>query len=99
MYTRSPAAYSALKSFDILNLPSVSSLKYFTGANIEDPGEADDRLMACREQYQQHVTERMAKGAKKPIGEGALIIDEVKVVKLNVATCHKVLAFFRLQQS
>lgn len=79
VYTRSPAAYSALKSFAILQLPSVSSLKYFTGANIEDPGEAEDRLLLCREQYEKHKIERVAKGGKEPLGEGALIIDEVKV--------------------
>lgn len=79
VYTRSPAAYSALKSFEILQLPSVSSLKYFTGANIEDPGEAQDCLMLCREQYEKHKVETVAKGKKKPLGEGALIIDEVKV--------------------
>ena len=31
------------------------------------------------EQYKKHIIERVAKGRKKPLGEGALIIDEVKV--------------------
>ena len=101
VYTRSPAAYSALKSFDILQLPSVSSLKHFTGANIEDPGEAEDRLLMCREQYEKHVVEMVAKGKKKPLGEGALIIDEVKVLFINVSflvtsSYHNL---YRLQQS
>lgn len=74
----------------MLQLPSVSSLKYFTGANIEDPGESEDRLLLCREQYEKHKIERVAKGKKKPIGEGALIIDEVKVFLLvfNYRECY-----------
>ena len=89
VYTRSPAAYTALKGFDILKLPSVSSLKYFTGANIEDPGESDKRLLVSREQCQKHVAESVAKGAKRPIGEGALIIDEVKVY-LIISGCMRI---------
>ena len=57
----------------------MSSLKYFTGANIEDPGEAQDRLLLCREQYEKHKIESVGKGKKEPLVEGALIIDEVKV--------------------
>ena len=79
VYTRSPAAYSALKGFQMLQLPSVSSLKCFTSANIEKPGEIEDRLLKCREQYQKHKEETVAKGKKEPLGEGALIVDEVKV--------------------
>ena len=38
LFSRSPAAYKALKSFDILTLPSVSTSKKFMRANVEDPG-------------------------------------------------------------
>ena len=79
VYTRSPCAYEALKSFDILQLPSVSSLKQYTSANIEAPGEIDERLSRSRKQYKEHVLEHVAKGFKKPLGEGVLIVDEVKV--------------------
>ena len=40
---------------------------------------SESRLLLCREQYEKHKNERRAKGAKEPLGEGALIIDEVKV--------------------
>jgi len=38
IFTRSPAAYEALKGYQILNLPSVASLKQFTSANKQVPG-------------------------------------------------------------
>ena len=70
VYSRSPAAYAALKGFGMLQLPSVSSLKHYTGANIEDPGVVDDRLLKCREQYQQHVAEWLPKGRKSRSEKG-----------------------------
>ena len=39
VYCRSPAAYDALKSFGLLQLPSRSTLQAFTGAFLEDCGE------------------------------------------------------------
>ena len=39
VYCRSPAAYGALKSFGILQLPSCSTLQAFTGAFLEDCGK------------------------------------------------------------
>ena len=36
LFSRNPAANEALKSFDILKLPSVSTLKTFMQANVED---------------------------------------------------------------
>ena len=38
VYCRSPAAYDALKSFGILQLPSRSTLQAYTGAFLEDCG-------------------------------------------------------------
>lgn len=34
MYTRSPAAYEALKSFKLLQLPCVRTLKHYIDANL-----------------------------------------------------------------
>ena len=39
VYCRSPAAYGALKSFGLLQLPSRSTLQAFTGAFLEDCGK------------------------------------------------------------
>ena len=38
IYTRSPAAYEALKEFDILKLPSKATLQSYSGAFIHEPG-------------------------------------------------------------
>ena len=38
VYTRSPAAYEALKGFGIIQLPSKSTLQSYTGAFMHDPG-------------------------------------------------------------
>lgn len=38
VYCRSPAAYGALKSFELLQLPSRSTLQAYTGAFLEDSG-------------------------------------------------------------
>lgn len=38
VYTRSPAAYEALKSFGVLQLPSKSTLQSYTGAFLHEPG-------------------------------------------------------------
>ena len=79
MYTRSPSAYEALKGFNILNLPSVSSLKAFTGSNLEDPGDIQKRLSESYKDYQALVEQRKTQGMRPPLWEGVLIFDEVKV--------------------
>ena len=38
IFTRSPAAYEALKSFKILQLPSRSTLQSYTGTFLHEPG-------------------------------------------------------------
>ena len=42
VYCRSPAAYDALKSFELLQLPSRSTLQAYTGAFLEDCGMYND---------------------------------------------------------
>ena len=58
MYTRSPAAYEGLKSFKLLQLPSVRTLKHYVCANLEDAGECMDRLEQERRQYLVMVEEK-----------------------------------------
>ena len=38
VYVRSPAAYEAFKSFDLLQLPSKATLQGYTGAFVDEPG-------------------------------------------------------------
>ena len=84
VYTRSPSAYEALKSFQIIQLPGVRTLKDYINSNREDPGKIQERLKLCREEYDRTVTMQKQLGNKQvPISKGVLIFDEVKV-GLNV---------------
>ena len=78
VYTRSPAAYQALRGFGILQLPCANTLRTFTGFNLEKPG-ANERIAHAREKYDLMIAEKKKKGKKVPLSEGVLIFDEVKV--------------------
>ena len=51
VFTRSPAAYEALKSFKLLQLPSVRTLKYYMDAKLEGAGDCMNRLEDERRHY------------------------------------------------
>ena len=80
VYIRSPAAYRALKGFHILQLPCISTLKSFTRAKLNEPGEAGDMSIRA-EQYTQMQEQKAREGHTVPCNEGILIFDEVKVVQ------------------
>ena len=56
VYARSPSAYEALKSFQIIQLPGVRTLKDYINSNRDDPGKIQERLKRCREDYDRMVT-------------------------------------------
>ena len=79
VYTRSPAAYRALRQFKLLNLPHQNTLKSYTRVNSHKPGIHWDYLFKQYELYEKHK-ERIAHLQRPvPNGYGALIFDEVKV--------------------
>ena len=51
VFSRSPAAYEAPKSFKLLQLPSVRTLKHYIDANLEVAGERLQRLEDERKHY------------------------------------------------
>ena len=79
VYTRSPAAFEALRSFNLLQLPGISTLKAYTSSQVEKPGEVELRLRNECLRYEEIKEHHRAAGNKVPLGEGALIVDEVKV--------------------
>ena len=79
VFSRSPAAYEALKSFNILQLPSVSTMKTYMRANREEPGPVYHRLAEEKKKYEDIKDFKMKMNLPVPLGEGALIFDEVKV--------------------
>ena len=58
VYSRSPAAYQALRSFKLLQLPCVRTLKYYIDANLESAGDSVERLQRSREQYVALIEEK-----------------------------------------
>ncbi len=80
--SRSKAAYEALKSFKILQLPSVSTLKKFANFRLHESGittEIQDYIREQSENYTKYKEELCNKGKKLPLGEGIIIFDEVRV--------------------
>ena len=79
MYTRSPAAYQALKSFDILQLPCKKSLQGFLSANQSEPGVNEEQIAEQKRLYSAHTAQHVREDKKRPLQKGILIFDEVKV--------------------
>ena len=72
VYTRSPAAYEALRNFRLVQLPSVRFLKYFIDANLEDVGDSRARLVQSRKNYVAMVEEKTKEVEKKIEEQGNL---------------------------
>lgn len=79
IYVRSPSAFEAVKSLNILQLPSKRTLESFTSANTHQPGINNDYLCEEWRSYQHHCQKTESEGKAKPVAEGVLIFDEVKV--------------------
>ncbi len=69
MFTCSPAAYEALKSFKLLQLPSVRTLKLYIDANIEDAGNSITRLKHKWKEYEAMLAETKRKKEQSTTGE------------------------------
>ena len=76
----SPAAYEALKSFNILQLPSRSTLKAYTSAFIHEPGASHESILKQVESYEIFKKASSSSEQSTPKSDGSLIFDEVKVV-------------------
>ena len=80
IYNRSPAAYEAFKSWEIFNLPSRSTLKQYSTTLHHNEGTYYDYIEHQRQLYDDFTKQHEKEGFKKPLGEGVLILDEVKVI-------------------
>ena len=80
IYCRSPAAYDTLRSWKIFQLPSKSSLKQFTTTLLHGTRPYYDFLDDQRKRYLARSPELVSKGKAKPLCQGVLILDEVKVI-------------------
>ena len=79
MYTRSPAAYEALKSFGIIQLPSKSTLQSYTGAFMHEPGARKQCIANQVARYVLFKEQCRQSGKQEPKSDGVVIFDEVKV--------------------
>jgi len=88
IYTCSPAAYEALKEFDILKLPSKATLQSYSGSFIHEPGASARCISDQVSRYLAFREECKRLGKQDPKGDGALIFDEVKVACQLVWNSH-----------
>ena len=79
VYSRSPAAFEAIKHLGFLQLPSSSSLQAFMSSHQHDPGANEEHMELQNYLYEQHVESKVNKGSMKPKRDGILIFHEVKV--------------------
>ena len=80
VYSRSPAAYKALCKFNILHLPSTWAVKDKLREYVHKPGVNEEYLMVQKQRYKEFCDDKEKQGAKRPLSEGALIFDEVKII-------------------
>ena len=66
MYVQSPAAYKALESFEILKLPSKSTIQAYTGAFMHEPGASSVCIADQVARYVIFVEECRKAGKQEP---------------------------------
>ena len=79
VYTRSPAAYDALKGFGILQLPSKATLQAYTGAIMHEPGARSECIESQVAHYVLFKVQCRVAGRQEPRLDAMLLLDEVKV--------------------
>ena len=82
IYTRSPAAFRAVRSLGILQLPCCKELQRIVSRNADGPGINDQYIANQSKAYQSFCENKVASGGKKPLGIGVLIFDETKVSRM-----------------
>ena len=78
IFTRSPAAFEALRSLKILQLPSRSSLESFTSANTQRPGVSCEYLCKEWKAYCAHKDKLSSENQLTPLAKGVLILMKLR---------------------
>ncbi|XP_073239015.1 uncharacterized protein [Porites lutea] len=79
IYSRSPAAFRAVRSLGILQLPCSKEIRRIIGKNADGPGINEVYLQKQSNLFKQFCKETMNAGKREPLGVGALIWDETKL--------------------
>ena len=85
VYTRSPAAFRAVRSLGILQLPCCKELQRIVSKNADGPGIHESYIAHQSQVYEQFCAKKVESGRKRPLGVGVLIFDETKVRR-----CHEI---------
>lgn len=80
IFSRSPTTYKALANLQILQLPSIRTIQRKMQEAFEHNGPSQANLRAAALSYHTMQNEAVLQGKPKPMGEGALISDKVKVI-------------------
>ena len=79
VFVCSPSAYEALKSFNVLQLPSRSTLQAYTGAFLHEAGASLQSIAQQVEKFK-YLQYSLDKAHITSKFDGVLIFDEVKVI-------------------
>ena len=79
IFSMSPAAYHALKSLGIIQLPCDKTLRGCMYKYSSSSGICEDAFLERAKKYELYKKERVEAGHLETVGEGVLIWDEVKV--------------------
>ena len=85
VYSRSPAAYQALRDFKLLQLPCVRTLKYYIDANLESAGDSVEWLQQSRKQYVTLIEEK--KVQEENTNKGWSEVEELNVTHNYTFMC------------
>jgi len=83
IYARSPAAFRAVRSLGILQLPCTKYLQHIISKNADGPGVHEDYIAHQRQEYENFTKTQVDAGKKRPLGVGVLVFDETKVRNSN----------------
>ena len=87
IFSRSPAAYHAVRSMGIMQLPCDKTLRGYMYKHASSPGINEEHLLESAKRFAAFKAQRVGEGMRPPIGEGVLIFDEVKVCLHSLSMC------------
>ena len=78
IFSRSPAAYHAVRSMGIIQLPCDKTLRGYMYKRASSPGISEEHLLESAKRFHEFKSQHVSDGMAPPEG-GVLIFDEVKV--------------------
>ena len=79
IFSRSPAAYHAVRSMGIMQLPCDKTFRGYMYIYTSSPGINEEHLLESARRFEAYKAQHVRDSMLPPVGEGVLIFDEVKV--------------------